>query len=398
MTQQPLYDPLFARVHDAIHRHFPGTLKLLQAVVNTDSYSRDPEGVNRVHALLIPHLERLGFHVEVRDQTGFGSHVIARLPGPRPGYVLMLGHVDTPHPPGTASRRPFTVRNGRGWGPGVSDMKGGVVAMVAAMQALLESGWDERPTVEILLTPDEEIGSPSSRALIEERARKATAVFNLESGRPDGSVVIARRGSAHLEIHIQGRAAHAGVNLQDGISAVEELAHKIIALHRLTNLDEGVTVNVGVVQGGTNTNVVAAEAMARVHGSFPTVTHGEALLAAIRRIVEEPYVTGTKATLSGGITFLPLEPDEGVQALFAIAQEAARDMGFELKGTYTLGAADAGFAQAAGAPVLCGMGPVGGGWHGEDEYLELDTYPRRIELLARCLVLAPDRLPPRDKK
>lgn len=186
--------------------------------------------------------------------------------------------------------------------------------------------------------------------------------------------------------------------MQDGISAVEELAHKTIALHRLTNLDEGVTVNVGVVQGGTNTNVVAAEAMARVHGSFPTVAHGETLLAAIRRIVDEPYVMGTQATLSGGITFLPLEPDEGVQTLFAIAHEAARDMGFDLKGTYTLGAADAGFAQAAGAPVLCGMGPVGGGWHGDNEYLELDTYPQRIELLARCLVLAARRFPPRNKK
>lgn len=381
-----MVNQLTGRIQDYVDSHFGEVLKSLEAAVNTASYTWDPAGVNRVQGLFIGHLERLGFTVTVRTQEKLGNHVIARLPGPRPGKILLMGHVDTVHPPGTEKERPFTMRDGCLWGPGVSDMKGGVVAGLYALEALLVAGWADRPTLEVLLTPDEEIGSPSSRPVIEERAADAMAVFNLESGRPDGSVVVKRKGSGHLEMRIEGRAAHSGVWIEKGISAVEELAQKVIRLHALTDLNRGLTVNVGVVEGGVNTNVVAPHAGARVHLGSWSREDFEELLGKVGEIVATSYVPGTRSTLHGGISFLPMERHQGVERLLACVQRAGDRVGYEVKATATNGAADAGFTASLGIPTICGMGPVGGGWHGLDEYAELDTFPARIKLIALSVV------------
>ncbi|MBI3978256.1 MAG: M20 family metallopeptidase [Chloroflexi bacterium] len=381
-------EQLTCQVSRYVDGHFEVALETLEQAVNIDSFSRDPAGVNRMHALLIPLLERLGCAVEVRPQEALGSHVIARLARPRPGKILLMGHVDTVFPAGTVASRPFSVRDGRLWGPGVSDMKGGIAGIVSALEALLAADWQDRPTLEVLLTPDEEIGSPTSRAVIEERARDALAVFNLEPGRPDGSVVVERRGSAHVEIRVEGRAAHSGVWIEHGISAVEELAQKTIRLHALTDLARGLTVNVGLVEGGMNTNVVAPHASARVHLGFRTRQGFQELWTAVQRIVGTASVAGTRSTLHGGVSFEPMERHAGVDRLLACVRRAGERIGCAVEGTATRGASDAGFAACLGRPTLCGLGPVGGGWHSADEYAELASYPARIKLLALSIVEA----------
>lgn len=363
-------------------------LRYLEEIVNIDSYSRDPVGVNLVGRSLEGKFREMGYSVESRRQEELGDHIWARnKTGELSKKILLLGHRDTVFPPGTTRSFRFRQDGDRAYGPAVSDMKGGLVVMVYALGALRRLGPDE-PSIEVLITPDEEIGSPSSRRVIEETAAGALAVFNLESGRPDGTVVTARNGSGHLELAVTGKAAHSGVAPEKGISAIEELAMKIIKLHRLTDLEAGLTVNVGLIEGGTNTNTVAGRAGAKVHFCFSSMQEGEKLLAGIRDIALQPELKGTTCTISGGITFLPMERTPANAELFAIVREAGRIYGVDLRESFTKGAADAGFTSALGIPTICGMGPVGGNWHMTEEYVEVTSLAERAKILALSVLLA----------
>lgn len=373
-------------VDQFITEQLPSTVELIEKLVNIDSFSHDPTGTTRVQDVLSRELARLGFSIEKREIVGGGFHVLARLSGKLEKTVLLLGHVDTPHPPGTAAQRPFSVRDGKATGPGASDMKAGLATAVLALEAVLTSGWKRRPTLEILLTPDEEIGSPNSRSIIEERARQAAVVLNLEPGRPDGSVVVARRGSAHLEIAVKGRAAHSGARFEDGRSAIVELSHKVLALHELNDAYPGATVNIGVIEGGTNTNVIAARARAKVHVGFWEIEEAKSIINVMRTILSHNYVEDTQSTLIGGISFVPMVETDGVRNVYRIFERAARDIGEFLPSTHAHGAADAGFPASLGIPTLCGIGPTGGNWHAEDEFLDVESIPSRARVLARSLI------------
>lgn len=379
----------YQRLDELIEQREEEGLKLLETIVNIDSPSRDRQGVNAVGEVICQYLKQhhIDFKVIENKDKRYGDFIIAHIPGNQPGKILIMGHRDTVFPIGTAKKRPFKIEGHLAFGPGVSDMKSGIVTSLLAVIALKESQMD-LCDLEILITPDEEIGSPTSRPVIEERAKEALAVFNLEPGRPDGSVATARRGSAHLEFLIEGRSAHSGTEIEKGISAIEELGHKIIQVQQLTDMSQGVSVNVGLVQGGENTNMVAPHASGTIHIGFETETQFQEIYEKIKAIFDKSYVEGTRSILKGHISFLPMEKHEGVKKLYEIVKENGRQLGISVPEQHTRGAADSGFTASLGVPTICGMGPVGGKWHNEGEYMEVDTFIPRTKLLAYSIISA----------
>ncbi|KKY53980.1 peptidase M20 [Pseudomonas amygdali pv. tabaci str. ATCC 11528] len=360
--------------------------KLLQSLVDTDSNSYDKAGVDAVGELLAAQLLADGISVERIPVEGFGDVLLAELPGGPGKPVLLLGHRDTVFPKGTTSTRGYTKNAELAYGPGVADMKGGLVLNCFALKALKRIGPLPFP-VQILYTGDEEIGSASARVHIEKYARQARAVLNPEPGRASGNVVSARKGGATLIIEVSGRAAHSGVNHADGASAIQALAHKVIKLHALTDYAAGITTNVGLISGGTSSNTVAPSATAKLDVRFVELRQWDEILAAVQAIVAEEELPGTSARLLEATTFLPMEARHSTE-LLSIYQGLAQELGFSVEGEFTGGCADSGFTASLGIPTLCGLGPVGGKVHTDREYLELDTLvPRGQALVATILAL-----------
>jgi glutamate carboxypeptidase len=264
-------------------------------------------------------------------------------------------------------------------------MKSGLVMNAFVLEAFQRFGGHPGPIV-ALVTSDEEIASPSSRPLIEAEAREARAVFNSEPGRPSGNVVSGRKGGVFLSFRVTGKAAHSGGAFKDGISAIEELARKIIALHGLTDLERGTTINVGLVRGGQTVNTVAPWAEGEIDLRYVKAADREAALSAIRRIVETPSLAGTNATLTTKGEFLPLEETEGARKLLSAYQSAAASLGMKVAGEFTGGCADSGFTSAMGCPTICAVGPVGGKAHTPEEYLEIASLVPRAQAMALAIL------------
>ena len=363
---------------------------LLQRLVDTDSNSYDKAGVDAVGDLLAAQLEADGINIERIPVEGFGDVLLAEVPGGPGKPVLLLGHRDTVFPKGTTTTRGYSKDeikdSALAYGPGVADMKGGLVLNCFALKALKRLGPLPFP-VQILYTGDEEIGSASARAHIEKYARQARAVLNPEPGRASGNVVSARKGGATLIIEVCGRAAHSGVNHSDGASAIQALAHKVIKLHALTDYAAGITTNVGLISGGTSSNTVAPSATAKLDVRFIELRQWDEILSAVQAIVAEEELPGTSARLLEATTFLPMEARHSTE-LLKIYQGLAQELGFSVEGEFTGGCADSGFTASLGIPTLCGLGPVGGKVHTDREYLELDTLiPRGQALVATILAL-----------
>jgi glutamate carboxypeptidase len=300
-----------------------------------------------------------------------------------------MGHRDTVFPKGEAARRPFTIRDGRAYGPGVGDMKGGLVLNAFVLAAFKKFGGNSAPLV-ALLTSDEEIGSPQSRGIIEETAQGARAVFNSEPGRANGNVVSRRKGGVFMILDVAGKAAHSGANFESGHSAIHALAHKTVAIAALTELPLGITLNVGLVSGGQSVNTVAPAARGEIDMRYARHVDRDRILDAIRRIVATEHVPGTSATLTIKGEFLPLEQSEGDARLLRHYQQAALRAGLTLEGEATGGCADSGFTSAVGTPTLCATGPVGGLAHTPEEYLEVESIvPRAIALANAIADLTP---------
>ena len=242
------------------------------------------------------------------------------------GNVMLLGHRDTVFPEGEAGRRPFTVRDGVAYGPGVADMKAGLVMNCFVLAAFAKFGGSPAPLVG-LFTGDEEIGSPEGRAVIEAEARRARVVFNSEPGRPSGAVVTGRKGGVFMAMRITGKAAHSGGNFTAGISAIEELARKIQAIHALTDLERGITLNVGLVSGGQSVNTVAPWAVGEIDLRYVEPADRDAVMAEIGAIVERSYVPGTKAELAIKGEFLPMTQSAAAKRLFELYVAASAEDG-----------------------------------------------------------------------
>ena len=368
-------------------------IECLKTLVDIDSNSYDKAGTDAVADVIVEWLETDGIAVTRTPRPESGDILEARLEGDgsdaSAGHVLMMGHRDTVFPTGTVAERGFTREGDIGYGPGVADMKAGLVLNIFVLRALKRLAPLPFP-VRALFTADEEIGSRDGTAFIREAASGARAVLNAEPGRISGNVVTGRKGGAAFQIEVTGVAAHSGVSHADGASAIETLARKIIKLHALTDYDSGVTTNVGLIEGGVSRNTVAPSATAQLDTRFVTNQQRVELLAAIEAIIAEEEVPGTQATIRQTSGFLPMEPAMS-EALFARYRAQAEKLGFSVEGEFTGGCSDAGTTASLGIPTLCGTGPVGAKMHTDDEYCRLETFvPRAQAVAATILELAAD--------
>ena len=343
-------------------------IELLRELVELESPTGDTA---ELRDRLAADLRALGGEV-----THDGEHVVADFPG-EGAPLLLLGHLDTVWPRGTLVAMPWRVEDGRAYGPGAQDMKGGLVVLLEGVRRARTAR-----ALRVVLTADEEIGSLSGRAVLERAAEGAAAALVCEPPSSGGHLKTARKGLGRFTLAVAGRAAHAGDPSQ-GASAVEELARLTLRLHSLNDRARGVTVNVGVVEGGTRENVVAAEAKAWVDVRVPTLAERDRLdelLGALR-----PETPGTELEVGGGWTRPPLERSAGAATLFERAREHGRALGLDLRETSAPGGSDGNLVGALGVPVLDGLGAQGGGAHGLDEHVLVDSLETRAELLARIL-------------
>jgi glutamate carboxypeptidase len=341
-------------------------MRAAEALVRAESPSTDKTAVDACGALLAGELRALGGRVEMLDQATRGNHVRAAFGDDREAPVLILGHFDTVWPVGQLSRMPFREEDGRVYGPGIFDMKGGIAAAMLAMRALREVDGTPQPVV-MLWTTDEEIGSGTSRAAIEEQARGSRAVLVLEPSLPGGAAKTQRKGCGDFEITAHGVAAHAGIDPRSGVNAVHELAHQIVAIQALQDPERGISVNVNVMAGGTRTNVIAERARASIDVRVPSAVEARKIEAALAAL--EPRVRGARLELSGGFSRPPLERSAHVLKLYDVAREVSAELGHPLGEGSTGGGSDGNFTAALGVPTLDGLGPQGDGAHALHEHV-----------------------------
>jgi glutamate carboxypeptidase len=363
-------------------------IDLLRDVVNIDSGSYDKPGVDAVGARFEQHFAAHGIEAwrEPHEVFGDAVHALVTKPGSNEKPILLMGHRDTVFPKGEVARRPFTIEGNRAYGPGVSDMKSGLVINAFVATAFHKLGGAPCP-IKLLLTADEEIASPSSRPVIEREGRAARAVYNSEPGRPTGNVVTGRKGGVFMRFEVAGKAAHSGGNFAHGISAIGEIAHKIVQIHALTDLAKGITLNVGLVAGGQSVNTTAPHSEGQIDMRYIDPADCAATLAAIETIIATATVPGTTAKLHINGEFLPVVQSESSKVLFDAYRAAAKDAGLpHLEGEFAGGCADSGFTASVGTPTICGVGPVGGNAHTPQEYLELDSIVPRAQALALAIL------------
>jgi glutamate carboxypeptidase len=355
----------------------------VEALVRLESPSTDKSAVDRCGEELGRRLRALGGHVTRVKQTTRGDHLRAEFSGTAT-RVLVLGHFDTVWDVGQIADMPVREEGGLLFGPGVFDMKAGIGAAMLAVRALRELRDAVPPTVVMLWTTDEEIGSGTSRAVIEAEARRSAAVLVLEPSLPGGGAKTSRKGCGEFELIVHGVSAHAGIDPGSGASAIHELARQIIAINALQDVSRGISVNVGVVQGGTRTNVVAAEARAQIDVRVPTMADAAWIERAMLSL--RPQVKGTRLEIRGGVGRPPLERRPHVTRLYEHAKAAAASLGHELAEGSTGGGSDGNFTAALGVPTLDGLGPMGDGAHAHHEHIVLDDLVWRSAFVAALLV------------
>ncbi len=369
----------------------PAMLDELRAWIAMESPTLDKERVDAFGRVLASAFAGAGAQVMTHSGGRWGDVVEAVFEPARPeaGPLLILGHLDTVFPVGTLQEMPFRIgpdANGeaRVWGPGVMDMKGGLLQGLYAVKALSALGVPLRRRCTFLVIGDEEMGSHGGRALIEQKAREAEMVLVLEPGTGlQGKLKTARKGIGAFTLTTQGRATHAGVDFSKGASAVLELARQIVAVSGWTDLEKGVTVNAGVITGGTRSNVVAAAARADIDVRAPRLVDLEAIEARLRAL--QPVDARVRLEISGHISRPPMERTEAIGALFARARELGRHVGLHLEESFTGGGSDGNFTAALGIPTLDGLGMVGEGAHSPDESFLLKGLTPRTALIALLL-------------
>jgi glutamate carboxypeptidase len=371
-----------SQIFDHLLTHQQAMIQMLQELVHLESPSDDRQAVNRVAERLAGAFAPLGARCQRLPQIAFGDHLRVEW-GEGERQILLLGHMDTVWPVGEVQERPFAVEGQRATGPGVFDMKGGLVVGYYALAALHTLGLAPRCRLVFFFNSDEEWGSPTSRSLIEEEGRGSDAVLVLEPSR-EGALVIWRKGIGRFEIEVQGVASHAGAAHERGVSAVKELASQILDLEAMTDYGRGTTVNVGVVQGGSKVNVRPASAWAEIDVRVTTAEEGRRMTKAILGLRSH----NREATLvvSGRMNRPPWEVSPEGQALFRRARGVGKTLGLDLQPAGTGGGSDGNFTAALGIPTLDGLGVVGNDAHALTEWVDLASLPRRAALLAELLL------------
>ncbi len=359
----------------------PEMVAQIRELVTRESPTHDKAACDALCDYLAEQFGTIGGKVKVHRQKSAGNHLQVDFPGPKGKQpVLLLGHYDTVYDLGTLKSMPWKEHDGKLSGPGVFDMKSGIVQMMFALSVLREfAGGLPRP-VTVWLVSDEEVGSDSSRTLTEKLASQCAAVLVCEPSGPGGAVKTARKGVGDFIIKVTGRAAHSGLDFEKGESAIQELAHQIHAIARLTDLKRGITLNVGVIRGGTRTNVVAGEAVAEVDLRIGKKADGPVMERKVKAL--KPVNRNCKLEITGGVNRPPLERTKAVAALFATAQKVAGELGFTLQEIAVGGGSDGNFTAGIGVPTLDGLGAVGDGAHAAHEHVVAAALPRRAALLA----------------
>lgn len=374
-----------------IREHFEARraqiVRQIEQLVEIDSPSRDASGISAAVAWLESRLEKVPgiTTVERIPADGLGEHVIFRAfeeaGGGKP--AMMLGHIDTVHPRGTKERNPTRVEDGRLYGCGVFDMKANVVLMLEAVRAVTELGLEPKRSVNILLSCDEEIGSPTGRDVVEREAAEAAFVLICEPSAA-GKAKTGRKGTASYSIVAHGVPAHAGLEPEKGASAVLELSRQIQAVHGLNDTEAGTTVNVCVMSGGTTSNVIPARAECEIDVRFKSMEEARRVEDAVRSL--KPFDDRVRLEVTGAVNRPPLERNETVLGLYGKAKAIAAGLGCELGETQVGGASDGNFVAALGIPVLDGLGAKGDGAHTFHEHIEIEDLPFRAALLTEMLL------------
>ncbi|MGB9402447.1 MAG: M20 family metallopeptidase [Candidatus Acidiferrales bacterium] len=391
MSEFEKHNPPVRELLSYLHGQEGAMLLLLRQFVEIESPSIDKAAVDRCSERVGREWRERGARVDILKTAKRGNVVRAELALPRSGareknekQILVLGHVDTVYPLGTIKRTPFRISGGRAWGPATFDMKGGLVLALFAVDALRAAGVQPRRKLVFLWTGDEEIGSEASRQAIEAEARKSAAVLVLEpSFGPDGRAKTRRKGTGGMEIVVHGRAAHAGINPEEGINAAHELALQIARLMKMNDARHGITVQANVISGGTVANVVPDLARAEVDVRFSRLQDARPLEKKLLGL--RPILRGARVEVRAAPSRPPLERTKAVEDLFRYAQGLSQDMGFDLGEAFTGGGSDGNLTGALGIPTLDGMGAVGDGAHSPRECVVIRALAPRAALIAGLL-------------
>jgi glutamate carboxypeptidase len=373
------------RILQFLRDHQQEMVEHLTLLVQMESPSYDKAAIDRLAALLVKQLSTAGAKVDVLEQEAAGNHIRARWGAPdATGGCLVLTHMDTVWDIGTVTERPVRIEDGRLYGPGAFDMKGGIVNAIWALRALVELNLMPERRITLLITTDEETGSRTSRPLIEEEAVAHEAVYVLEPAQPPrSSLKTWRKGVGDYRVTVTGRASHAGAAHDEGINAIEELAHQILAIQALTDYAAGTTVNVGVIGGGTRTNVVPESAWAKLDVRVMNAEEAARVEQFLHSLT--PRLPGAKIEVRGKMNRPPMVRTPAILALFAKAQAVAAELGFPIDETGTGGGSDGNFTAALGVPTLDGLGVAGDGGHAQHEHVIISSMPERAALLAGLL-------------
>lgn len=374
-------DPLWSERLRYFESRLPGLVQTIREFVEVESPSDNKPAADRMGALLATKFQTRGGRVRLHRAGDFGDNLQIDFPGRVGKPVLVLGHFDTVYPLGTLATMPCRVDGERLYGPGVLDMKSGIAIMLAAIDAMHAwNGQLPRP-VTVFLVSDEEVGSSSSRRITEDLARQCQAVFVLEpSAGPKGAVKTARKGVGDYTLKVKGVAAHAGLDPGKGHSAILELAKQIAVISKFNHLRSGVSVNPGVIRGGTRTNVIAAEAEVEIDARIKSAKQAAGLDRKMRSL--KPFDRHCRLAIEGGINRMPMERNAGVIALYKKAKAIARQLHWRLEEAAVGGGSDGNFTAGIGIPTLDGMGAVGEGAHAVHEHIIIPELPRRALLLA----------------
>ena len=375
-----------------LERHLDQYLADLRTLTAFDSGTQHKPGVDAVQDWMQARLEQMGFTCQRDRQPVLGDNLLATRLGRGGRRVMLLGHADTVFPVGTAAARPLTIQGPKILGPGACDMKAGLLTGLYAIQALDEAGFDDYGAIHFLCVCDEEVHERCSLPLIRQVARQSDVAFTLEAARANGDIVTARKTAVWAKLHVHGKAAHAGVEPEKGRSAILGLLRHLLSIDKLNGMRDGVTVNIGRIEGGTQPNVVAEEATAELDLRAWRAQDMLDLVDALHAEAATPALPGTRVELDVDVSIgMPaMERTPAVARLEALTQKLAEGLGFTVKGASTGGASDASFVAAEGVPVLDGLGPIGGLDHSPDEYVELASIVSRTALLAQMIAAVGD--------
>jgi len=370
--------------------YYPYMFALLKKLVETESPSHNKSSVDTVGKIILEELKSMGASIEIVHNETRGNHIIAtfftnltKLKNEKEYGFLILCHMDTVYPIGTINTMPFQELDDKLLGPGVADMKSGSVIALAVIKSMIDNNQQSSFPVTFLFTSDEEIGSGSSKEWIEKLAINSELVLVMEPGMPDGSIKTWRKGVGGFHIEVHGQAAHAGGNHEKGRNAIEELAHQVITVQKLTNYKQGTTLNVGVIQGGIGENVVPDHAWMDVDLRVMKPGEAERIIQEVNQLA--PVLQGTTIQISGGLNRPPMPYDNLMQTTFAKAKKIAEKIGIKLHASGTGGASDGNFVAPLGIPVLDGLGAIGGDYHSKSEYIIKESLVSRAEFLSAIL-------------